>query len=114
MDTIIAVINALSCSIVALGLISAVLSRRVYDGVIVKVGLCSMALGFICVALHMLKIGQADLQGLARAMLLINSGIAVVIIGYLLRARRLGHKMRRVSDWANLYSLGDDEAAAKG
>ena len=102
MDTFIALINATSSTVIAVGLVAAVLSKRVHDGVIIKVGLCSMALGFIVVTLHTLEIGATDVQGLQRALLLINSGIAVVIIGYLFRYRMAGHALRRVTDWAGL------------
>ena len=102
MDAVIALINALSSGLIAVALIAAVLSKRVHDGVIIKVGLCCMALGFIVIALHMLRIGAADVRGLERAMLLINSGIAVVIIGYVFRKRTAGHSLRRITDWADL------------
>jgi hypothetical protein len=105
MNDAIAIINALSSGIIAIALIAAVLSTRVRDGLIIKVGLCSMALGFVVIALHMLKIAGADVQGLARAMLLINSGITVVIIGYLFRTRNSGHALRRITDWGKF----DDE-----
>lgn len=99
MDTFIAIINASSSALIAVCLVWAVLDKRVLDGVVIKVGLCSMALGFLVVSLHMLEISAADVRGLQRAMLLINSGIAVVILGYVFRHRSAGHALRRVSDW---------------
>lgn len=101
MDTIVSLINGLASGIIALALIAAALSRRVHDGVIIKIGLCSMALGFVVLALHMLNI-RADVRGLERSLLLINSGIAVVILGYLFRTRAAGHALRRMSDWGDL------------
>lgn len=99
MDWLIAFINAASSAAIAVGLVWAVLSKRVLDGVIIKVGLGTMAMGFFVVALHTLDIGAADARGLQRAMLLINSGISVVIIGYAFRRRFAGHSLRRFSDW---------------
>ncbi len=101
MDVFVSIINAIASAMIALGLVAAILSKRVLDGVVIKIGLCSMALGFIVIALHMLRIAP-DLQGLERALLLINSGIAVVILGYLSRYRTVGHALRRATDWADL------------
>lgn len=106
MDTLIAIINAGSSALIAVCLIWAVLDKRVLDGLVIKVGLCSMAMGFIVVSLHMLEIGAADVRGLQRAMLLINSGIAVVILGYVFRHRSAGHALRRVSDWVETMHQG--------
>lgn len=113
-DIFIAIINAASSTIIAIGLVWCVLSKRVLDGVIIKIGLSSMALGFVVVSLHTLDIGATDVQGLQRALLLINSGIAVVIIGYLFRFRTTGHALRRVTDWASLDegASNDDRASS--
>lgn len=114
MDVVIALINGLSSGLIACGLIAAALSRRVHDGVVIKIGLCSMALGFVVLALHMAQVVAypdfVNVRGLERAMLLINSGIAVVIIGYLFRRRFAGHSLRRITDWAD---LGDEPGNGK-
>ncbi len=111
MDTFISILNGVSSAVIAIALIVAVLSERVLDGLVIKVGLCSMALGFVVVSLHMLS--DVDLQGLERAMLLINSGLAVVIIGYLLRYRSVGHALRRVTDWADLDEAEPEDERRK-
>jgi hypothetical protein len=101
MDVFISIVNAAASAMIALGLVAAILSKRVLDGVVIKIGLCSMALGFVVIAIHMARVAT-DLQGLERALLLINSGIAVVILGYLSRYRTVGHALRRATDWADL------------
>jgi hypothetical protein len=40
--------------------------------------------------------------GIQRALMLINAGIAVVVIGCALRSGGAGHGLRRVTDWAQL------------
>lgn len=105
MDFLISALNAMTSLIIAITLATVMLNQRIRDGIVIKAGLGSMALGFVVVALHMLKIGSADVLGLQRALLLINSGIAVVIVGYLVRHRGAGHALRRITDWADL----DDE-----
>lgn len=103
MDIAFSLLNALACGLISLALIGAVLSPRVHDGIIIKVGLVSMALGFGACALRLLDGSAAgDGQALGRCLLLINSGIAVVVIGFLVRKLRGGHALRRSTDWAEL------------
>ena len=33
---------------------------------------------------------------------MVNAGVLVMVLGYLWRAARRGHKMRRQTDWASL------------
>lgn len=101
MDVVLSLINAFACGLIALALIGAVLSPRVHDGVVIKLGLISMALGFGAIALRMAdELLRGD--GIERALALINGGIAVVILGYLLRRARAGHPVRRMTDWGDL------------
>lgn len=102
MDVLVSIINAIASACIAATLIAAMLSKRIHDGVIVKVGLGCMALGFVVCTLHMLRIGMTDIVGLERSMLFINSGIAVVIIGYVSRCRGAGHALRRLTDWTDI------------
>lgn len=101
MDTILSLINAAACGLIALALVGAVLSARVHDGVIIKAGLVSMALGFGSIAMR-LVFDRDNALGLGRSLLMINAGIAVVIIGYLLRRARGCQQMRRSTDWGRL------------
>lgn len=99
MDAVLALINAASSGLIALALIAAIVSTRVHDGVVIKVGLIGMALGFGSIALRLLDgLTNSDAAGLAKSLVLINAGIAVAIVGYLLRRVRAGHQVRRASD----------------
>lgn len=105
MDLAFQLFNAVACACITMALIGAVLSPKVHDGIVIKVGLSSMALGFGSLALRMFDItSPVDLSGLARSLLLINAGIAVVIVGYLVRHAKAGHSMRRITDWADLQT----------
>lgn len=103
MDTTLALINAAASGLIALVLCCLILSRRVHDGIVIKAGLIAMALGFGSIAMRMLDgLRPDDAVHLARSILMVNAGIAVVIIGYLVRKARAGHAVRRVTDWAEL------------
>lgn len=103
MDTLFSYINALASGLISLALLGAILSKRVHDGVIIKVGLICLMAGFGAIALMMVGgIMPHHILGLERALLLINAGIAVVILGYLLRKAKLHHQVRRASDWSAL------------
>lgn len=91
-------LNTASCGGLALVLIYAVMHPRVQDGIIVKVGLISMALGFGSIAVRSLDgMTEGDAANLARSVLMISSGAFVVLGGYVIRNMR--HPARRLSDW---------------
>jgi hypothetical protein len=113
LDLLISLINAGTSLLISTTLVIAMLSKRVHDGIIIKIGLGSMALGFLVVAMHMLKITGADVQGLQRALLLINSGLAVVIFGYVHRVHGAGHAFRRITDWADIDDALHDKEDAR-
>lgn len=95
--------NGAACGLISLALIGAVLSPRVHDGVIIKTGLISMALGFGSIAVRMLDgLGGDDALHIARSILLVTAGVAVVILGYVWRVARAGQPQRRITDWADL------------
>jgi hypothetical protein len=105
MEFALSMLNMAACGSISLLLLVAVLSPRVNDGVIVKLGLIVMCLGFGSVALRMADGSSAgDGIGLGRSMLLICAGIAVVMLGYLTRAFRAHHPLVRATDWSDLNS----------
>jgi len=111
MDALTSWLNAWTCAVLAIIFGWAVLSPRVHDGVIIKAGLISMALGFAATA-WALADGQScdDLHVLGRAEMLIHGGLLVVMFGFALRTRGGREKRRRVTDWGDL----DDSASYRG
>jgi hypothetical protein len=103
MDLILSLANAAVCGVLALVLIGMVLSHRIHDGIVIKTGLCGMVLGFGAIAVALID-GSPVGDGIrfSRALLLVNAGIAVVLVGYLWRARQAGHAVRRTTDWVEL------------
>lgn len=97
------VFNVLVGSCFLVGLVYAVLSPKVHDGIIVKLGLAQMALGFM-VSTYALANGIdcTDVQTLDRAIALVNSGAITVVVGYLLRTGYGRKKRRRSTDWTDL------------
>lgn len=89
MDNFLALINGAACGLISIALLGAILSERVQDGIVIKVGLICMALGFGSISLRLVDgVGPAELLGLERGLLLVNAGVAVVIFGYLSRKAR--------------------------
>jgi len=95
MDILFLWLNAAACGLISVAIIGAVISPRVHDGVVIKVGLICMAVGFGAISLQLLECVEA----LTRPLMLVNSGIAIVIVGYLMRKARARHPVRRTSDW---------------
>lgn len=94
MDELITVFNATTAAVIALVLSWAVLSHRVRDGVVIKLGLIGMALGFGALSWHLVDgMGCTDLHAISNAHALVHAGLAVVLVGLLLRSRR-GHGLR--------------------
>lgn len=103
MDFALSLMNAAASGLITVALFVGVLNPRIRDGIIVKAGLISMAIGFGSIAVRLLDgLGSNEGVGLARAVLLINAGIAVVIVGYVVRVSREGQSQRRVTDWTDL------------
>lgn len=95
MEFLLSMINAAACGLISIALIGAILSPRVHDGVVIKAGLICMAAGFGAISLQLLD----GLDSIARQLLLVNAGLSVVIVGYLIRKARSRHLIRRTSDW---------------
>lgn len=112
MNVLLSIINAGACGLISLCLLGAILSPKVHDGVIIKFGLFCMCCGFGAVALVLRDgIGGAEqMLSLERALMLINAGIAVVILGYLYRKAKLHHPVRRSTDWAQLMDTRPQDA----
>lgn len=105
MDYAISVFNAWACGLITVALLWAILSRRVRDGVVVKAGLILMSLGHATIALRFADMWVTDALRMDRAILLINAGLLLVLLGYFLRSRSIRHGARRLTDWTDFDSL---------
>lgn len=99
LDTAIKATSAAAYGLISVALLYAILSPRVHDGVIVKAGLIVMALGYGCKSALLWGALPPLVMPLLRAQSLVTAGLALVLIGYLLRSRREGHPVRRRRDW---------------
>jgi hypothetical protein len=98
----ITLINTVVCCVLAIAATWACLSPRVNDGVIIKLGLIGLALGFAGHA--WIVFDSFDAVAMARAQLMINGGMVVVVVGWLRRGRPGKHHFpeRRASDFVDL------------
>lgn len=82
----------------------AVLSPKVHDGVVVKLGLILVALGAGGLASALYNgLDTQDIRALTHSTLMLNIGLLIVIIGGVLRLRAPGvGRRRRVSDFVPL------------
>lgn len=105
MDYVISVFNAGACGLITVALLWAILSRHVRDGIVVKAGLILMSLGYAAIALRFADMWVTDALRMDRAILLINVGTILVLVGYFLRSRGIRHGARRLTDWTDFDSL---------
>lgn len=103
MNEFLALVNGGASGLISLALCYVVLNPKIHDGIVIKLGLISMALGFGSIGLRMLDpVLMNDAIGFGRSVLLINIGVVVIILGYVTRCGRCGHALRRLTDWAEL------------
>jgi hypothetical protein len=103
MDGWINFVNVSLCALMAGALAWAVLSHRVHDGVVIKVGLVLMSVGFGALAYHLGDGLQArDGAGIERAILSVNMGVLVALVGALARIRKQPDAIYRLSKWVDL------------
>ena len=103
MDATLVTFNAAMYAVLSLAAAAAVLASQVRDGVVVKLGLIFLSLGFgfkVVVLFDGLQLVDAVL--LTRANALVNVGALIVALGYVLRSRAAHRKQRRSSDWVHL------------
>lgn len=100
MDDLLLTFNAAACVLLAAVATWAVLSPRVRDGIVVKLGLILAVQGFA-------GLGAALAMGLpvivwVRALALLHAGLLVVAAGVWWRFRQARGARRRASDWMDL------------
>lgn len=103
MDAHLVNLNAAACLVLSLLAGWAVISPRVRDGILIKLGLILVAVGASGMGLA-LATGDPTYVVL-RALGLHTAGLFVVALGVLWRARRPGAPKRRASDWVALDTL---------
>lgn len=96
MDRTIALCNLVACGLLAGGALWAVLSPRVQDGIVIKLGLGMLSMGFA--ALGMALADARELQVVERALGLVHVGLLVVAAGIAIRWRRAG-RVYRIDEW---------------
>lgn len=77
----------------------AVMSRRVDDGIVIKLGLICMSLGFA--ASGVLGLESRGAEPLSYAHALLHIGLLICVVGYLLRSHR-PRLLKRATDWMDL------------
>lgn len=77
----------------------AVMSTCVKDGVVIKIGLVLISLGFL--GTFFLGFDSGEVRSLAIVHALVSLGLLICVAGYLLRTRKRSQrvKQRRRSDW---------------
>lgn len=102
MDQFITTFNGAVCSMLAIAAAWAALNPKVHDGVVIKAGLISMALGFAGTALALVDgLSCLDMPALSRSGLLIHGGLLLVAAGWLWRTQGGKHRKRRATDWGD-------------
>jgi|CXWL01.1.fsa_nt_gi hypothetical protein len=85
----------------------AVMSPRVRDGVIIKLGMIAMSLGLALISFALTDPYIPDLgSAVAVAGTLVLAGMLIVVCGAALRVMRRPKHRRRVTDWADLSDSG--------
>lgn len=103
MDALFAMAGSSLCWLFVVGLIYAIVTPKVDDRIVVKIGMILAAAGFTVMGWKMWSgISPWEVIGVERAILMTNGGALIVVVGYLTRTRRRGHSMRRQTDWAAL------------
>lgn len=111
MDDVLLMLNVVAFVLLSSAAAWAILDPAVNDGVVLKLGLICVSLGFAGLAATLLDAGWcADARKLGRSMLLVHVGTVTLLIGWMLRARKARHPHRRASDWVPLDTGEVDHA----
>ena len=88
MDAFTTTANAWATLLLACFCAWAIFSPRVRDGVVIKLGLILMAIGYLVTVAQLVDgMDCSDLHGLARSALLTRVGLLIVVAGWLWRHR---------------------------
>lgn len=98
MDRLMSVINLAACGLLSAAALWAVLSPRVQDGIIIKLGLGMLSLGFAAVGMALA--GDRPMVAVERALAFVHLGLLLVAAGIAIRWHRTG-RVYRVDEWIN-------------
>lgn len=88
-DQALAQFNGITSFAIAAAVSWAILSEKVQDGIIIKIGLMFMAVGFFVTGWHLVDgIETQDLLALNRARALTNIGFLIALFGYWRQAKK--------------------------
>lgn len=88
----------------------AILSPKVSDGIVIKLGLIFVALGAAGMASALFGgLDAHDILAMTHATLMMNIGLLIVIVGVVMRLKSPSGKRRRITDWVPL----DDNSGAQ-
>lgn len=96
MDRLMSVINLAACGLLSAAALWAVLSPRVQDGIVIKLGLGMLSLGFAAVGVALA--GDRPLVAVERALAFVHLGLLVVAAGIGIRWHRSG-RVYRIDEW---------------
>lgn len=109
-----AALNGIVCLLAAVPLGIVMLSPRVVEGLICKIGLALLILGLLATAaLTLLPVPHNFEEqmwiGLWNAGLLTRGGLLLICVGYWWRRCARGHPCLRASDWMVTADVGESE-----
>lgn len=103
MDKLLGVLNVMACGALAAAAGWAIMSTRVRDGVVIKLGLIGVVVGFAALGYSLAV--YAPVFIIERCLATLHGGLLVVVAGWWMRGRRAPAPKRRKSDWMDLEDL---------
>lgn len=111
MDGLAAIVNALVSAALCAASGYAVVSPRVRDGILAKLGLVAISIGFgVSAVVLMASPGCDGAATIGRAHMMVHVGLLIVAAAWWIRVKRHRRVLRRASDWMDL----EDAAGPRG
>lgn len=107
MDGLAAIVNALVSAVLCAASGYAVVSPRVRDGILAKIGLVAISIGFGVSAVALMASPGCDgAVTIGRAHMMVHVGLLVVAAAWCVRVRRHRRVLRRASDFVDREDVG--------